>query len=247
MKKLFLLLTSTIKPNPSQPALNLVDPYDRIKDYQAALAFYMTFLEKGIIDHIIYVDNSGFDLGIFIDKFKSDHVEWISFYGLDYPSHYHRGYGEFKLIDYAFSHSKILLEMGNADVVYKITGRYIIKNLSTFIRMAPKQFEVYCEIKNNWTELSIIAWSRLGYEKYLQGIYEKFNTEKVPELILCEFLKNKIKTNSGIIIKYYWQPYIIGRRGSDGSSFQGRLTSIRTILSNINNTLLLPYRIIRDV
>src|SRR5271169_5201413 len=95
-----LLLTSTIKPNPNQPKLKLTNPEERLEDYRKALVFYTGALKEGIIDRIVFVDNSGFDLKCLSDDFPSSNIEWLSFFGLDYPTFYHRGYGEFKLIDY---------------------------------------------------------------------------------------------------------------------------------------------------
>lgn len=242
MKKNILLLTSTIKPNPDQPELNLTDPNDRLEDYKRALDFYSYLLGRGVVDNIVFVDNSGFDLKILSEQFKSNDIEWISFYGLDYPGHYHRGYGEFKLIDYAFKNSDTLQNIKDNDAVWKITGRYVVRNLKNFIRMAPGHFDIYCNTRNVWTELSVISWNRSGYEKWIKGIWEKFATGKVPELTLCEFLKEKSTTARGIIMKYYWPAYIIGRRGSDGTNFKGRFTPIRFGLNLFKKAIVRPFR-----
>lgn len=241
-----LLLTSTIQPNPNQPQLSLINPEERLKDYQTALEFYEQQLDSGWVDKIVYVDNSGYDLRCLSDRFKSKNIEWISFYGLDYPNTYHRGYGEFKLIDHAFSNSIILQEMGDADVVWKLTGRYIIKNLANVIRLAPKKFDLYCDIKNNWISMEILAWNRLGYKTYIKGAWQNFATGMAPELILSDSIKNNLDA-AKVITKYYWPPFIIGRRGSNGSNFKGRFTPVKYWFLLVYKFALLKIRWLRNI
>jgi hypothetical protein len=240
--KNILLLTATIKPNANQPDLNLTNPQERLEDYRRAMVFYADALKEGIIDGIVFVDNSGFELKTLSADFPSKNIEWISFYGLDYPSTYHRGYGEFKLIDFAFANSSVLKGLNESDRVWKVTGRYIIKNLKSIILYAPKKFELYCDIKNNWLDMALIAWSIKGYERSIRGMSENFKTGMAPELILSQLIKEEAKLNGGIVSSYFWMPLIIGRRGADGSQFQGKFTHLKFLLTSCVNWLKLPFR-----
>jgi hypothetical protein len=242
MKRNVLLLTSTIKPRPNQPQLSVIDPEARLRDYESALEFYSHQLEKGRVDRIVFVDNSGFDLRCLSDRFQSQDIEWISFYGLDYPHTYHRGYGEFRLIDYAFSHSVFLRDLSDTDVVWKVTGRYIVRNLGSVIRLAPRNFDFYCDIKNNWVGMEIMAWNRAGYEALIKGVWQKFAGEMAPELILSDTIKSISTRMKNISTTYFWPPYIEGRRGSDGGKFIGRFTPIRFGLVIFSKLALLPFR-----
>lgn len=242
-KRNILLLTATIKPNPNQPQLKLINAEERLKDYESAMEFYSHQLEIGELDRIIFVDNSGYDLSYLSSRFQSKDIEWISFFGLDYPNYYHRGYGEFQLIDYAFLHSTSLRAMNDADVVWKVTGRYVIKNFGHVIKLAPKNFDLYCDIKNNWVSMEIMAWNKTGYETLIKGIWKDFATGMAPELVLANFIKNNSGTTSRKIVdSYYWPPFILGRRGSDGSNFKGRYTPIRFGLTLVIKLALLPVR-----
>lgn len=242
MNKNILLLTATIKPNPNQPQLKLTNPQERLADYRKALIFYTNMLDEGVIDRLVFVDNSGFDLKCLSDDFPSKKIEWLSFFGLDYPSSYHRGYGEFKLIDYAFANSVTLNELSKGDVVWKITGRYIIQNLKSVIKYSPGQFDLYCDIKNNWIEMGIIAWSFTGYENFIRGMSENFKTSMAPELILAKLIMEQAKLRDGIVFNHYWMPLIIGRRGFDAGSFQGKFTYLKFLLISGVNWLRIPFR-----
>ena len=145
--KNILLLTSTIRPKPDQPHLKVSDPEQRLSDYSRTLDFQLRLLDRGVIDRIVYVDNSGYDLGTLVGRFPSESIEWVSFYDLDYDSSYHRGYGEFRLIDHAFRASGTLASMNREDSVWKLTGRYVVKNLRTVMALAPSAFDLYCDVR----------------------------------------------------------------------------------------------------
>lgn len=240
--KNILLLTSTIKPNANQPNLVMTNPQERLVEYRNAMVFYTEAIKEGVIDGIVFVDNSGFDLKNLSTEFPSKNIEWISFYGLDYPSSYHRGYGEFKLIDYAFANSIVLKGLNESDRIWKVTGRYIIKNLKKVILYAPRKFELYCDIQDNWLDMALIAWSIKGYEHTVRGVCENFKTGMAPELIMSQLIMGQVKLGKGIVSRYNWMPLVIGRRGADGSQFQGKYTYIKYLLISCVNWLKLPLR-----
>lgn len=247
MAKHIVLLTSTIQPKPNQPGLKLVDPTERLNDYKTAFAFYADLLEKGVLDHIVYVDNSGYDLSELSTTFTHSNIEWIGFYGLDYPSTYHRGYGEFKLIDHAFTHSRVLTELAEDSKVWKVTGRYIIQNLARMIQFCPVNFDIYCNTRKNWVDMEVLAWSKAGYQSFIQNIWQLFATGKAPELILSDVLNENQNDTLRIVKRFFWSPVIIGRRGTDGGNFQGRFTRYKGMLKASKNAVLLPCKYLMNV
>lgn len=240
--KNILLLTSTIRPRSNQPQLKLADPEARLRDYDEALEFYCLLLSKGVVDKIVYVDNSGHDLDFLKTRHSHQNVEWIGFYDLDYDPSFHRGYGEFRLIDHAFSHSETLRQLNDLDRVWKITGRYRIKNLARIIATAPGHFELYCDVKKNWAEMGFMAWNCKGYESIIRDMWQQFATGKAPEFILAEKLDVLKHTHRGVITTFFWPPFIVGRRGTDGSSFQGKLTPVKFFLEAALKLAMLPIR-----
>src|SRR5216683_7355837 len=117
-----LLLTATIRPLAGIPELQRTDPTERMNDYVRALRFYCNAPET-VIPRIVFIENSGSDLSRLHDVASSakaaDRVEFLSFNGLDYPSGYGRGYGEFKLLDYALDHSETLRGVERDAIVWK--------------------------------------------------------------------------------------------------------------------------------
>lgn len=243
MSKHIILLTSTIRPKPNQTNLTLTDPLERLKDYRTALEFYQRQLELKVLDRVIYVDNSGYDLKALSDAFSHPNIEWISFNGLDYPTHYHRGYGEFKLINYAFENSPTLRILNSSDRVWKVTGRYIIKNISTVIRTSPKNYDLYINKHDNWVDMEVMSWSQLGYEKFINVVWPNFATAKVPELILSEKLSEPTLAGEiRVADSFFWTPIIIGRRGTDGGLFLKKVSRYKLFLKHFICLLLLLWR-----
>ena len=237
-----LLLTSTIKPKENQPNLALSKSEDRLVEYIRSLEFYSCCLKNGAFDGIVYVDNSGVDLSCISNRFHGQCIEFISFYDLDYNKNFHRGYGEFRIIDHAFSNSSIIKSMGDDCIVWKITGRYIIKNIANIISFTPRYFDFLCDSNNEWVEMSLMAWKRSGYDYFIRNVWQNFVSDKAPELIFSSIINNTKDLKLKLISKYYWNPVIVGRRGSDGSDYQGKYTMFKHYIMLSFNILLLPFR-----
>lgn len=241
-----LLLTATVTPRSDQPELVLTDPEARLKDYERALSFYRRLLMNGTVNGIVFAENSGFDVGRLERSFGSDGIEYLGGFDLDYPSTYHRGYGEFRLIDRAVATSDLLRGMRPDDKVWKVTGRYILKNMSRFIAAAPAKFDLYCDVTGDWAEMGVMAWSERGHACVIRDLWQDLATGKVPELILAEKLRNASFDDCCIANSFYWPPFLEGRRAANGVNFQGRLGPLRFGGAVLRKSLAYPLRRVAD-
>jgi len=222
-----LLLTATITPPQGAPELVRTDPKLRLSDYDAALSFYLTLVGQSI-DRIIFAENSNSDLTLLKQRCaqsdKQDAVEFISFYGLDYPPEYGRGYGEMRLIDYAIEHSQTIAQLGQSDIVLKMTGRYICRNLPALIRTAPPAFDLYCDLKDRpmpWMDLRLFAFTKAGYDRLLRGVYTKLSRahlKAAPEKEMRNHIGDLVETGH-ITPRFRKEPLIDGVRGNDGRNY----------------------------
>jgi hypothetical protein len=199
------------------------------------LAFYLNLIGQGV-DYIVFVDNSGSDISTLQDLVNrsgvSNRVELISFLGLDYPASYGKGYGEFKLVDYAMSNSRILRTEQSKAVIWKVTGRYVVKNLPQVIRQRPTHFDIYCNFRLGltrpiskpkllrWMDLFLLAWTSTGYEAVIKNIYHQLRADQhgEAEVRFRELLK-KTPRHVTVIDRYATVPLIDGVRGFDGQNF----------------------------
>lgn len=237
-----VVLTATITPRSGQKNLAIGNPLDRLSDYQKAISFYQSLLDSGAIKGLVFAENSGHDLATLQRLFPDPRIEWLSTYDLNYPSRYHRGYGEFRLIDYAMKNSSTVAGLAVDEVVWKVTGRYIIENLHNVIRFAPKRFDLYCASNGSWTEMSVMAWTRHGHAGLLLGAWELFATGMAPEPILASRLACLNRTEYRIVNVFSWPPLIVGRRGTDGGQFTGWLSRWKFRAKLLPKLLRIPFR-----
>lgn len=230
-KKNILLLTATITPKTGVPNLRRTDPKIRLQDYKKALEFYLSKVNK-CCHGIVFAENSNSDISELknlVEKYQlTDQVEFVVFDGLNYPPHYDRGYGEFKLLDYAMEHSKLINRERQHAVIWKITGRYITVNLDKIIQSQSNQFDIYCNCRNypkRWVDTYILAWTPEAYNKCIRGIYErlKLNIPGIPpkaaaEEILRGHLDLWIR-EINLVQRFKITPEIEGARGADNKGY----------------------------
>jgi hypothetical protein len=237
-----LLLTATVSPRQDQPKLAVVDPAERLEEYRKALEHYSQLLESGVIAGIIFAENSNYDLAKLAALFPSARIEWLS---IDPGSHrpdFHRGYAEFKLIDAALARSSFLQRPSHDVRIWKVSGRYVVRNLGRVVRWSPRKFDLYASIARDWFEMSIIAWSPTAHQQLMQGIWRHFASAEAPERILYRLLQVPNTRTLRVVRSFTWPPVIEGRRGTDGSPFQGRRTRYRFMLIAMGKLLCLPWR-----
>jgi len=225
-----LLMTATITPDNS-PELARTDPALRLQDYADALAFYIdrlgTDAKDGVIDGIVFVENSDSDISSLVAlaaaRGVADRVEFIANYGRhSYPGR-DRSYGESRLLDHGMSNSRLIATAGDRAVVWKITGRYRVRNLARMVRTAPARFDLYCDVRNRpiaWLDLRFMAWTREGYDRLLRGIAERLGTDP-KEPAMYRYVVGL--ADPAVVLRYRTEPLVDGVRGWDNRHYaQGR-------------------------
>jgi hypothetical protein len=156
-------MTATITPPAGVPALQRVDPADRLADYEGALKFYLS-LPASVVDRVVFAENSDTDLGS-LDRIAQEHgggkeVELLTFDGLDYPVEHGRSVGETRLIDTALERSRLLGALAPDEPFWKVTGRLRFTNLDRLIATTPAGRELYVDfrrIPRPWVDTRVFA------------------------------------------------------------------------------------------
>ena len=172
-------MTATVTPPEGVVKLARIDPGLRLQDYLTALGFYLGCLEGGAIDAIVFVENSGSDLAalraLAARSPRRDKVEFIGFQGLDYPPEYGRAYGEMKLVDHAMVTSRLIGQAPAEAMVWKVTGRYVVRNLRELVRR-PDHALLVCHCRNHplrWADMCVMGWVNGTYRFLLEGCCER--------------------------------------------------------------------------
>jgi hypothetical protein len=212
-----LVMTATINPFSNVVWSDRNDPAVRLQDYCEALEFYLHRCE--LTDRIVFVENSNSDLAP-LEKIAEDHrggkqVEFISFYGQDYPSEYTRGYGELWSLDHAFRNSRLISQLKDGDKCWKVTGRYRATNLDRLIRTAPPSYDLYADFRywKQMVDVRLFSFSRGGYERLILGRYPEMAGAILERFFFDRFaprVEAEGERASGIIPELYYVPRIEG-------------------------------------
>lgn len=229
MSRNVLLLTATITPLAGLPSLARTDPKVRLEDYRGALAFYARLL-GGCFDLIVFAENSQSDISALAESVAEHQhvgdVEFLSFFGLDYPPAYGRGYGEFRLVDYAVENSKRLRA---DDVIWKVTGRYIVENISRIVAGRPPDADIYCHMRDypyRLCELFCLAWNNRGYDAVIRGMYPELRNDRIPDRHTTEEVsaRQRVEMVRGIRVvpRFAATPVVRGTRGWNNSEYSSK-------------------------
>lgn len=238
------LITSTIAPDIGVLSLKRTNVKDRLEDYKKAFSFYCDQLKKGVFSNIVYVDNSGYDLEeirkISIEKNVHSKIEFISYKSNINVSN-SRFYLEINLIEYFYNNSKLMLDNLSC-TVWKITGRYLIKNISNIIKKSSvkKNYDFYINNRNypyKIIDFYLVGFSLPAYKMIFSENLSLYEGSKDGEIILREYLNNKKISELNILRRFPVIPRIIGIRGFDGGQYGGLKDLTKFYLRSLANIL----------
>ncbi len=168
-----LLLTWTITPNQyiENKSANDLNIENRKKDYIRALLYYIT---QSNFSHIIFCENSNTYLEEFesiknIAKTFNKNLEILTFnWDVNLAINYWYWAWESEIFDYVFENSELLK---NSNSFYKITWRYIVKNMNTIIKKLDESENYF---HKQWLFMTQFTFStaffkisKANYQKYL--------------------------------------------------------------------------------
>jgi hypothetical protein len=246
-------MTATIKPPSDVYGLERKDPLIRMNDYCEALRFYLS-IPNDCYDRIFFIENTNSDLSPLqriTESFQHEKiVEFITFSGNNFPSIYGRGYGEFKLIDYGLEHAKYLKE---EDIFWKVTGRLKILNIQQLIKSAPRDYDIYCDLRKlplwitnighhykrlhtyPWADLRVYSCRIKTYDQIFRGRYAELRyeiTKKDAEKIVYDILWRSMN-NANIVPRFKIQPRFSGFCGFKNESYDSGIEWQRNMIRNI--------------
>ena len=115
---------------------------DRLDDYKKA---FIKWCKNDLVDKIIFIENSGYDLNFFNEEsknFPSKKIEIISSnLNNTFKKSLGKGYGEYLCLKEVFENSQTV---NNTDYYLKVTGRYYIKNFNKIFDDLEKEIRHLC-------------------------------------------------------------------------------------------------------
>lgn len=162
-----LLLTATVTPHPEMGALVVRGPDERFEQYVDAFRFLVSSGATALFDKILVCENSGFDLARFDAAFAGSEAEvvYVPVKMDDSAGKYGRGYSEMLLIDTALGQVGEVVSDG--DRVWKLTGRYQIKNLARVVEASDPGADVVVTLRrypSKWADLYLFGFNRRAWQ-----------------------------------------------------------------------------------
>lgn len=231
------IITGTIRPTLQMSQLVLRDEKERLKQYKEAIQF---LLSTRAFTRVIFCENSNYgteNLSVLAEDAGKNGVEMelLSFQGNEEMACIHgKGYGEGEIMDYVFSHSRLVRE---ESFFVKITGRLKVDNVKDIVnRMNLKR--TYFNIPNRTItdiyDTRIYGMPIEQFKSYFLNSYEQVMDEQG---IFLEMVYTQILQNCGIkVFNFPRYPRIVGVSGSGGAAYEYTewKCKIRDVLSQIN-------------
>lgn len=212
---LCLIITGCINPNSNVPVLSVKDGDLRRRQYIDSIRFY---IEKTNFENIVFCENSGAQKDDSLEKTAKKNgkkFEWLSFSGdVDKAITKGKGFGEIEIINYAIAHSKLLSEK---KLIFKVTGRLIIKNVNWFIRLGKPSVNYFMGREDAFVDTRCYCISRETFEKYFSQSGERVDDTHG---VFLEHVFYKIISEENVEYRLFpIEPEFSGVSGSKGYSY----------------------------
>lgn len=230
-----LFMTATIAPAANTYLLKVTDPRERLDQYKESLGFYVSQLKAGVFDRIVFVDNSGRPLDELEEVADaagaSSQVEFVSYQSSIEPI-YSRFYLEMNLIVQAMARSAFL-RSDSCEVIWKVTGRYIVRNIAGIVRNRPPAFDLYVNMRNfpeRALDFYLVAFPRAQFEAHLGRDIDSYESVRHGEIILREKIETGEFGDMKIVKRFTRTPRLLGVRGFDGARYGGAADTAKYLI-----------------
>lgn len=213
-RRYVILLTACVNPG-GMPFTVLTDSSERLRQYRAALDFYL----RETSYPIVFCENTLCDFSDDYKQYiKTGRLEYITFDGNSFDKSRGKGYGEAIIMAEAFSRSRLMM---SCDYLIKITGRLVVKNISALIkdnnRMITSTIQTFHPNNNMIDSRVFILPRRFVTDVFLPSKKHINDTNGVFfEHVLFNTI---ISRQSFVYIPFLKVPLIEGMSGSKGNKY----------------------------
>jgi hypothetical protein len=229
-------MTATIQPNTIMVERN--DVQQRLSDYKTCIKFYLSEVSLPIY----FIENSAFDLASdpdFIEFDKSERFNIIRIEALA-EREKGKGYQEFYALDRAIE------EFVKESFLIKVTGRYLVRNISGIIPKMTRQLNIDMHKKMAVAITGFFGVNRDLYQKHFAGLYADVNDSKgvfIEHVLYREIFGSDLIRYTGLLPE---NPDYEGVSGSHGNSMKRNKykMKVRSLERMINKSLGIPQFLI---
>lgn len=224
----FIFMTGTVAPAKGTPLLTRAATSDRISDYREALSFYLGVLERGAVDRLVFVENSGHGMAPFEDLVSAssayDRVDLLSFAAPPVREGESRLCAEFELILHGLAHVESL-RTALSGVMWKVTGRYRVINIEQMIARSEPGHDLYLHCRDYpqpYVDFAVAGYALPQAPDLIRGLLAESRIFKDQLSHVRAALREGSMSHLSVSPRMPVIPNFRGRRGADGASY-GRL------------------------
>lgn len=215
-----LLLTATVTPHPQMGALVVRAPEERFEQYRAAFQSLVSSGATELFDAIVLCENSGFALDRFDDVFADSQatVIYAPVAMDDSAGKYGRGYSEMLLIDRALEQVGDVI--GENDRIWKLTGRYRIKNLARVVTASTPSADVVVTLRkypSKWADLYLFGFNRRAW-RVLSGHLDELKAAS-GSVVMYDLIDGLSTQGLQVRARLGAEPILAGVRGHDQRNY----------------------------
>jgi hypothetical protein len=146
------------------------------------------------------------------------------------------------MLDYVMEHSRLIQELPAQANIWKVTGRYIIRNLEDLIKTYPSHIDFYCNCRNIpmfWMDLYVLCWNKNAYDVMLKNICHSIKEDDAKEYSSEQVFRKIIDKNDfniKIVKRFRVVPELEGIRGWDNQVYQS--AGIKLMLRKLANCVM---------
>lgn len=220
-----LFMTGTVAPPQDSAHLKIADPQQRIGEYRRALRWNLDLLRQGHFGRLVFVENSGFGMAEFEsdvrDSGLADTVEMLSYDGNAAAGTVSRLALEASLLKHGFDTLDCLQDRRGRRV-WKVTGRYVVKNIAAIARHTPDRIDlaVHCRDRPvRFVETAVLGLTTTCGRNVLARILDSAQVRRLGESGLRALLDADAFADLQVARRLARVPDYSGCRGTDGASF----------------------------
>ncbi len=231
-----LCMTGTIRPNTDR--VSRTDALERLADYKKCIRFYLDQTNLPIY----FLENSDYDLSEDVDfkEFQSLNRFHLLRFEPHPDSEKGKGFQEFYTLD------RFVGKHLEADVLIKVTGRYVVKNIANLIPQltAPLNIDLHRKMK-----VAITGFFAVEKSVYLNHFYQKYTQANdaegrfIEHVLYDEIMHSDLKSMTRLLPE---NPQYIGFSGSYGGSLERNKYKMRVrgVERSLNRSLGIPQFLI---
>ncbi len=236
-------MTGTFQPSANSIRLSRVNVAERIEDYKKGFRFHLGLVRRGVFDRLLFVENSGYGMQDFEPLVNSyalqDKVQLLSYKEEENDTPTTRFFGECRLLKYALDKGDWWRNAEPA-FVWKVTGRYIVRNIEKIIKGVPGTATLVLHCRNRpmeYVDFGLAGFREDIGRRFLSLALARPEVSTSDERLIRIMMKEGRFGDIELAPRFPEIPDFSGIRGSDNARYDGVNYRLKFVCRRLANRI----------